>query len=185
MPLSSRLRVRVHSECQQLLRAENRVCGRAPERVERQVGLEGLRESHDAREVDHLHVSMAVDSLAHDHLTPLVHHLCAHLLRVTLHLGLLHVASLFSQIVAFETASAGTFLSVSGLTAEKRVCGGALEVLEGRVRLESLREVLGALRTDVVAVQTASEGAFRVSAPDSREAGVWRRTRAPGGPSSS
>ena len=72
------------------------------------------------------------------------------------------------------------------LTAEKRVCGGALELLQGRVRLERLGEVLGALRTDAVVEQTASEGAFRVSAAiDSREKGVWRRTRAFGGPSSS
>ncbi len=109
------LRARAKSECQRLLRAENRVCGRAHERVERRVGLEGLRESHDAREVDHLDLLLYEDVgfLPHDHLTPLVHHLCAHLDRVTLHLGRLHVASLSTQIVAFETSSEGTFLSVS------------------------------------------------------------------------
>ena len=44
------------------------------------------------------------------------------------------------------------------LTAENRVCGGAPELLERRVRLEALREVLGALRTEVVGPETASEG---------------------------
>ena len=53
------------------------------------------------------------------------------------------------------------------------------ERLEGRVRLESLREVFCALRTDVVVVQTASEGGLRVSAAiDSGEKGVRWRTRA-------
>ena len=65
------------------------------------------------------------------------------------------------------------------LTAENRVCGGAPELLERRVRLEGLREVLGALRTDVVDLETVSEGEIRVStAPDSREKGVRPRTRA-------
>jgi len=44
------------------------------------------------------------------------------------------------------------------LTVENRACGGALERLEGRVRLESLREVFCALRTDAVVAQTASAG---------------------------
>ena len=43
------------------------------------------------------------------------------------------------------------------LTVETRACGGALELLERRVRLEGLRDVLGALRTELVAVETASE----------------------------
>ena len=64
------------------------------------------------------------------------------------------------------------------LTVEKRACGGALEVLEGRVRLERLREMLGALRTDFVPLETASEGEIRVSATiDGRENGVRWRTR--------
>ena len=50
------------------------------------------------------------------------------------------------------------------MTAENRVCGGALERVERRVGLEGLREVLGALRTEVVVEETASESAFRVSA---------------------
>ena len=50
------------------------------------------------------------------------------------------------------------------LTVENRACGGAPERLEGRVRLESLREVFCALRTDAVAPETASEGAIGVSA---------------------
>ena len=44
------------------------------------------------------------------------------------------------------------------MTVGKRACGGALELLERRVRLEGLREVLGAVRTDAVVVQTASGG---------------------------
>ena len=66
------------------------------------------------------------------------------------------------------------------LTEEKRACGGALELLEGRVGLERLGEVLGALRTETVVLETASDGKIRVSAAhDSGESGVWRRTRAP------
>ena len=63
------------------------------------------------------------------------------------------------------------------LTVGNRACGGALERLERRVRLESLGEVLGTFCTEVVAEKTASEGAFRVSAAaDSRNGGMWRRT---------
>ena len=63
------------------------------------------------------------------------------------------------------------------LTVGNRACGGALERLERRVRLESLGEVLGTFCTEVVAEKTASEGAFRVSAAiDSRKTGVWRHT---------
>ena len=50
------------------------------------------------------------------------------------------------------------------MTVEKRACGGALEVLERRVRLESLREVLGALRLQRVNAEAANEGANGVSA---------------------
>ncbi len=65
------------------------------------------------------------------------------------------------------------------MTVEKRACGGALELLERQVRLEGLRDVLGAVRTDAVAPETASEGEIRVSAAiDSREKGVRWRTRA-------
>ena len=72
------------------------------------------------------------------------------------------------------------------LTVEKRACGGAPERLEGRVRLESLREVFCALLTELVVLEPVSEGEIRVSAAiDSRENGVRRRTRASGGPSSS
>ena len=63
------------------------------------------------------------------------------------------------------------------MTVENRACGGALERLEGRVRLEGLREVLGAVRTELVSLETVSEGEIRVSvAIDSRENGVRRRT---------
>ena len=57
------------------------------------------------------------------------------------------------------------------------MCGGALELLEGRIRLERLGDVLGALRTETVVLETASDGKIRVSAAlDSREKGVRRRT---------
>ena len=63
------------------------------------------------------------------------------------------------------------------LTEEKRACGGALELLEGRVGFESFGKVLGGVRTELVGPETVSEGDFRVSAAiDSREKGVWRRT---------
>ena len=56
------------------------------------------------------------------------------------------------------------------LTVGFKACGGVLEVLEGRVRLEGLSESLRALGTDAVAEEAASEGAFRVSAAaDSRK----------------
>ncbi len=79
--------------------------------------------------------------------------------------------------VVVETASGGErdAFRVSAATIENRACSGVLECLEGRVRLERLREVLGALRINTGFVQTAS--AFRVSAArDSRELGAWRRT---------
>ena len=50
------------------------------------------------------------------------------------------------------------------LTVGNRACGGALERLERRVRLESLGEVLGAVHTNVVVEETTSVSAFRVSA---------------------
>ena len=63
------------------------------------------------------------------------------------------------------------------MTVGKRACGGALELLERRVRLKGLREVLGAVRTELVEPETACEGNFRVSAAaDSRIRGVERRT---------
>ena len=40
---------------------------------------------------------------------------------------------------------------------------GVLEFFEGLVAFETLSEMLGALRTDVVAVQTASEERWQVS----------------------
>ena len=43
------------------------------------------------------------------------------------------------------------------LTVEKRACGGAPERLEGRVRLESLREVFCALLTELVVLEPVSE----------------------------
>ena len=64
------------------------------------------------------------------------------------------------------------------MTAEKRGCGGALELLKGRVGLESLGKVLGAVRREPVGPETVSKGDFRVSAAiDSREKGVRRCTR--------
>ena len=77
------------------------------------------------------------------------------------------------------------------LTVANRACGGALERLERRVRLESVGEVLGAVWTELVVTESASEaskGAGRMrareygpgsevsAAADSREKGVWRRT---------
>ena len=63
------------------------------------------------------------------------------------------------------------------MTVEKRACGGALERGEGLVLLETGGEMLGGLRIESVLLETASEGAFRVSAAlDSREKGVRRRT---------
>ena len=54
-----------------------------------------------------------------------------------------------------------------------RVCGGAPERLERRVRLESLGEVFCALRTDAVVPESTSAGAFRVlAAIDSGKSGV-------------
>ena len=50
------------------------------------------------------------------------------------------------------------------MTVEKTACGGALELLEGLVLLETGGEVLGGLRIESVVPKTASEGGFRVSA---------------------
>ena len=58
-----------------------------------------------------------------------------------------------------------------------RACGGALERLERRVRLEGLGEVLGGLCIEAVARQTANERQIAVSAAiDSGESSAWRRT---------
>ena len=63
------------------------------------------------------------------------------------------------------------------LTVGKRACGGALERVERRVRLEGLGEVLGAVRTEAVVPEPASAGEIRVSAaPESRESGMRPRT---------
>ena len=50
------------------------------------------------------------------------------------------------------------------LTVLNRACGGALERLERRVRLEGLGEVLGGLCIEAVARQTANERQIAVSA---------------------
>ena len=64
--------------------------------------------------------------------------------------------------------------------------GGVLERLEGLVRLETLGEVLRALRTDGVVVEAANGGRIAVSAAaDSWESGAGRRTRGSGGRNSS
>ena len=61
-----------------------------------------------------------------------------------------------------------------------------VKLLKLRVNLERLKDVLCALRTDLVVLEPVSAGEIRVSAAiDSRESGVRRRTRASGGPSSS
>ena len=44
------------------------------------------------------------------------------------------------------------------LTVEKTACGGALELLEGLVLLETGGEVLGGLRIEIVIGETASGG---------------------------
>ena len=63
------------------------------------------------------------------------------------------------------------------LTVGIQVCGGALEVLERRVRLEGLGEVLCALWTDIVSIETASKGQIALSgAADSRNRGMRQRT---------
>ena len=63
------------------------------------------------------------------------------------------------------------------LTAGKEVCSGVLERLEGLIDLEGLTEGLGALWSDAVAPETASERHMQPSAAaDSKERGVWRRT---------
>ena len=87
------------------------------------------------------------------------------------------LCALRTDTVLLETASEWHSECQRLLTVEKRACGGALELLERRVGLEGLREVLCALSTDVVVPETASDGEIRVSAAaDSRETGVWRRT---------
>ena len=89
--------------------------------------------------------------------------------------------TLWTDAVVDKTANSAKSRCQRLLTVEKRACGGALELLERRVGLEGLREVLCALSTDAVVPETASDGEIRVSAaPDSRESGVRRRTRACG-----
>ena len=55
--------------------------------------------------------------------------------------------------------------------------GGVLELLEGRVLLEALGEILGALRVQSVVAEAVSTGRIGVSAAaDSRESEDVRRT---------
>ena len=48
------------------------------------------------------------------------------------------------------------------MTVEKTACGGARELLEGLVLLETGGEVLGGLRIEIVIGETASGGEIRV-----------------------
>ena len=50
------------------------------------------------------------------------------------------------------------------LTAAIRVCGGALDVGEGRVCLEEVRDDLGTLYLQVIAAETGNERRIAVSA---------------------
>ena len=63
------------------------------------------------------------------------------------------------------------------MTVEKRASGGAQERLEGQVRLEGLREVLGAVRTELVSLETVSEGEIRVSVAIDSESAVDSESR--------
>ena len=66
-----------------------------------------------------------------------------------------------------------------GADGRETMCGDVLERSEGGVGLECLRDMLGALITDVVLTKTASESRKDTSGgADTWEKGVRRRTRA-------
>ena len=67
------------------------------------------------------------------------------------------LGALRSDAILLQTASATTSQCQWGLTAGFEWCGGVLERREGLVLGEALGEMLGALRSDVVAAEPASK----------------------------
>ena len=64
-----------------------------------------------------------------------------------------------------------------GTDSRNMVCGGILEGGEGLVLLQALRKVLGALCTEVIALQTASRTQIATSGgADSKDKGVRQHT---------
>ena len=175
--------MRVKSECQRLLTVEKRACGNALERLEGRVGLESLREVFCALLTELVVLEPASEG--------------AFRVSAAIDCGKKSIAAHSSFLRAeFVLRASDRCLAPSGpsslpkslraraksecqqlLTAEKRACGGARERVESRVHLESFRDVLGALRTDIVVIESASKGGFRVlAAIDCGKKGVWRRT---------
>ena len=73
------------------------------------------------------------------------------------------LGALKTDAVIPETASDGEIRVSEAIESGKKTCGGVLEFLERRVRLDSLREVLGAVRTEFVASETERlEGRVRL-----------------------
>ena len=81
------------------------------------------------------------------------------------------------EVVVLETANKSqNGLSVAADSREN-ARGGVLELLEGRVLLEALGEILGGLRVQSVVAEAVSTGRIGVSAAaDSRDRRVGRRT---------
>ena len=65
--------------------------------------------------------------------------------------------ALITDAVAPQTASESQKDTSGGADGRETMCGDLLEDLEGRVRLQTLRNVLRALITNRIAPQTASE----------------------------
>ena len=67
------------------------------------------------------------------------------------------LCSLCTNIVVPQTANGSQNQTSEGADSRKTMGGGVPEGLKGGVGLQRLRDVLGALCTDAVAVETASE----------------------------
>ena len=63
-----------------------------------------------------------------------------------------------------------------GQVCGRRAGGGILKRLEGRVLLQALGQVLGGLRVEVVAAETANEKGVGLSMAADSGFGRWRRT---------
>ena len=87
------------------------------------------------------------------------------------------LCALHTKVIVVQTANGSRIATSGGADGRKTVCGDVLELLQGGVGLEGVRDVLCRLSIKPVAAQTASESQKETSGgADSRERGVRRRT---------
>ena len=79
--------------------------------------------------------------------------------------------------VVVQTASKSQKETSGGADSRKTVCGGVLELGEGLIGLETLRNVLRTLCTEAVVAHPASKSQKEMSGgADGRKRGVWQHT---------